>query len=113
MKNRERLPDRRRSDTFEFDHRYPDGSSFTYIATLGHYVDGRIGEVFLQATKTGTTIDINTRDSAIALSLALQFGCPLDVIAPTFLRSAEGRPEGPLGTLVDILVGRRSSEEVA
>lgn len=106
---RESLPQRRRSETFEFDHQYPDGSAFCYVATLGYYADGRLGEVFLQATKTGTTIDINTRDSAIALSLALQFGCPLETIAPTFLRAADGTPEGPLGTLVDVLVGRRAA----
>lgn len=113
MSVREHLPHRRRSETFEFDHRYPDGSAFTYVATIGYYADGRPGEVFLQAAKTGTTIDINTRDSAIALSLALQYGCPLSVIAPTFLRSGDGRPEGPLGTLVDILVRLRPAGAAA
>ena len=105
---REPLPNRRRSETFEFDHRNPDGSIFTYTATVGFYADGRIGEVFLGAAKSGTSLDIAAKDSAIALSLALQHGCPLETIAPTFLRSAEGHPEGPLGSLVDILDRRNA-----
>ena len=101
--NRERLPNRRRSENFDFVHQDPSGRVFLYTATVGFYDDGRPGEVFLGAAKVGSAEDIQIKDSAIALSLALQYGCPLEVIAPTFLRTGAGHPEGPLGTLVGIL----------
>lgn len=103
---RERLPDRRRSENFEFVHVWPNGTAHAFVATVGLYPDGRPGEVFLATGKSGEQFDIGTKDSAIALSLALQYGCPLDVIAPTFLRDGAGRPEGPLGTLVGLLAER-------
>lgn len=106
MTERERLPNRRAADTFEFEHIWPNGRAHPFIATVGLYPDGRPGEVFLATGKSGEQFDIGIKDSAIALSLALQYGCPLDVIAPTFLRAGDGRPEGPLGTLVGILVER-------
>lgn len=106
---RERLLNRRAAETFEFTHITPAGVPQVFTATLGYYEDGRIGEVFLTCGRTGTDLDVATRDSAIALSLALQHGCPLQVVAPAFLRNARGVPEGPLGTLVDILTGAATS----
>lgn len=96
---REVLPQRRMSETLEFDCRQTK-----YTATLGYYPDGRLGEVFLNAGKSGTDVDIATRDSAIAVSLALQHGCPIEIMAPAFLRTAEGEPEGTLATLMELLM---------
>lgn len=110
---RERLPNRREADTFEFVHVWPNGRSHDFIATVGLYPDGRPGEVFLATGKSGEQFDISLKDSAIALSLALQYGCPLEVLAPTFLRSGDGRPEGPLGTLVGLLVERYGARVAA
>jgi len=113
MTNRERLPNRRAADTFEFEHVWPNGVAHEFIATVGLYPDGRPGEVFLATGKSGEQFDISTKDAAIALSLALQYGCPLEVIAPTFLRDGTGRPEGPLGTLVGLLVERYGARVAA
>lgn len=100
---RERLSMRRPNISLEFDHINADGRAFHYTATAGFYDDGRVGEVFLGSTKIGTDTDIAIKDAAIALSLALQCGCPLEVFQRTFLRNARGEPEGPLGTLVDLI----------
>lgn len=104
--SRERLPARRQNISLEFDHFNPDGRAFHYTATVGFYEDGRIGEVFVGSTKIGTDADIAIKDSAIALSLALQYGCPIEVFQKTFLRRPNGDPEGPLGTLIDIITKR-------
>lgn len=104
MNERERLPQRRVSETVEFKAREID-----YRATLGYYDDGRIGEVFLNGGKLDSGADIIAREAAICLSLALQFGCPLDVAASAFPRTAEGAPEGPLGALVDHLEQEKST----
>jgi hypothetical protein len=96
---REPLPERRRSETLDFNF----AGKLQYRATLGYYDDGRLGEVFLNAGKVGTDVDVSTRDSAIALSFALQFGCTVDVIRAAMTRDGNGQPEGPLGVLLDLL----------
>lgn len=104
---REELPPRRPNETVTFDHRWPNGKVSRFHATLGYYPDGRVGEVFLACTRTGTDMEVVTKDSAMIISLALQHGALLETLAPSFLRDGRGVPEGPLGTLVDILTGRR------
>lgn len=108
---RQPLPNRRAAETFAFDHRWPNGTVKTYLATIGFYDDGRPGEVFLACSKTGTDMEVSIKDAAIILSIALQYGVPLDVLAPTFLRAADGSAEGPLGTLVDMLAGKHPTPE--
>ena len=96
--SRELLPNRRRAQRLEYQV-----GKILYTAGLGYYPDGRLGEVFLNAGKIGAESDVIARDSAIAVSFALQHGCPVEVIRPAFTRDALGRPEGPLGILFDIL----------
>lgn len=102
--SRERLADRRRCETFVFEHVTPGGYSQFYTASVGYYEDGSVGEVFISRGHSGTDVDIAIRDSAIALSLALQHGCPLELASAAFLRREGGAADGPLGTLVNILV---------
>jgi hypothetical protein len=101
--SRQRLPQRRRSETFEFEV-----SGLRYTATLGRFPDGRIGEIFLQNHKPGSQSDANARDAAVAASLALQFGCPLETLRRALLRDPRGRPSTPLGAAVDAIVGLSS-----
>jgi hypothetical protein len=100
--SRELLPQRRRSETFEFS----DGK-VAYTATIGFYEDGRPGEIFLSAGKAGTLIHTYVRDGAIAISFALQHGCSVEAIRTAFTRNADGVPEGPLGILMDMLINRK------
>ena len=48
---RERLPDRRRSETFELEV-VVGNATLKYTATVGFYKDGRIGELFLNNHKS-------------------------------------------------------------
>jgi hypothetical protein len=98
MTSRERLPNRRRSETFTFDLH-----GLHYVASFSRFDDGRVAEVFLQDHKPASQSDANARDSAIAASLALQYGCPLDVLQRALLRDAQGRASTPLGIALDLI----------
>ncbi len=97
---RERLPNRRRSENFTFEL---NGLRFT--ATIGRFPDGRIGEVFLTNHKYGNQSDTNARDSAIVLSFALQHGADMNAIRKALCRDSAGRALGPLGAALDLIMG--------
>ena len=96
---RTRLPDRRPAMSFDLT---VAGLQFT--ATVGS-VNGRVMEVFLQNHKPGSAADVFARDAAIAASLALQFGCPLEVLRRAVLRDPRGAPSTPLGAAIDVIAG--------
>src|SRR5262245_33449013 len=100
MNDRERLANRRASSTFELE---VGGLRFT--ASVSRFTDGRVAEIFLQNHKPGSQSDSNARDSAVAASLALQFGCPLEVLQRAVLRDSAGRPSTPLGAALDLIAG--------
>ena len=95
---RQRLPNRRAAETFELEV-----ASLRYTATLGRYADGTVGEIFLQNHKPGSQSDSNARDAAVAASLALQHGCPLETLQRALLRDSHARPSTPLGAAFDII----------
>lgn len=95
---RARLPNRRKSALVTFAH---DG--IRYHASLSKLADGMIGEVFLDGAKPGTPVAIVGHDLAIAASLALQFGCPLDTLRKALARNSHGERAGPLGDLLDLV----------
>jgi hypothetical protein len=91
---RKRLPNRRRATTLTIEDR-----GLAYTTTFGHFADGNVGEVFLQNHKPGSQADSNA--AAVAASLALQYGCPLEVLRRALLRDSNGRPSTPLGVALD------------
>jgi hypothetical protein len=93
---RKRLANRRACTNFEIEV-----AGLRYTATVGRFPDGRVGEIFLQNHKPGSQSDSNARDAAVAASLALQFGCPLETLQGALLRDAQGHPSTPLGAAVD------------
>lgn len=54
------------------------------VLCTGEYPDGRLGEVFLDHQKEGTFGRDMLKAFAMALSLALQHGVPLQTLAHTF-----------------------------
>jgi ribonucleoside-diphosphate reductase alpha chain len=96
MTTRAHLPNRRASSIFE-----RKVAGLRYTASISQFPDGRVGEIFLQNHKPGSQSDSNARDAAVAASLALQFGCPLDTLRRAVLRDAAGRPSTPLGAALD------------
>ncbi|MGE3146450.1 MAG: vitamin B12-dependent ribonucleotide reductase, partial [Pseudorhodoplanes sp.] len=87
---RERMPDRRKGYT----QKAVVGGHKVYLRT-GEYDDGRIGEIFIDMHKEGAALRSFINNFAIAVSLGLQYGVPLDeyVDAFTFTRF---EPSGPV-----------------
>ena len=98
MSDRRRLLNRRGSLTFALQ-----AGGLCFTATASRFDDGSLGEIFLQNHKADSTAGIMASDAAIAASLALQYGCPLDVLRKALSRDARGNATGVLGTALDIL----------
>jgi hypothetical protein len=98
MRERQRLTNRRICETFELEV-----GGLRYTATVGRFTDGTIGEVFLQNQKPGSASDANARDAAVAASLALQLGCPIETLQRALLRDSYGRPSTALDAAIDII----------
>lgn len=90
------LPQRRYSETFSFSHWGRE-----YVVSIGHHPTGRVGDVFINSGKSGEQAETLARDSAVILSLALQYGVPLDAMLHAICRDADGKPSGPIGTLLE------------
>jgi ribonucleoside-diphosphate reductase alpha chain len=95
---RARLVNRRANEGFDFEC-----DRLHYHATISRFATGEIGEIFLSNTKPSSQSDVNARDAAVAASLALQFGCPLDVLRTALLRDARGEASSPLGKALDLI----------
>jgi ribonucleoside-diphosphate reductase alpha chain len=76
---RRRLPDERRSLTHKFDISGHEG----YL-TAGMYDDGTMGEIFIRMAKEGSVVSGLMDSFATAISLALQYGVPLQVLVDKF-----------------------------
>ena len=90
MREREKMPDRRKGYT----QKAVVGGHKVYLRT-GEYDDGRIGEIFIDMHKEGAALRSFINNFAIAVSLGLQYGVPLEeyVDAFTFTRF---EPNGPV-----------------
>jgi ribonucleoside-diphosphate reductase alpha chain len=76
---RRKLPDERRAITHKFSIAGHEG----YI-TVGMYDDGKPGEIFLVMAKEGSTISGLMDAFATAISMALQYGVPLEALVEKF-----------------------------
>ena len=90
IRERERMPDRRKGYT----QKAVVGGHKVYLRT-GEYDDGRLGEIFIDMHKEGAALRSLLNNFAIAVSLGLQYGVPLEeyVDAFTFTRF---EPSGPV-----------------
>ncbi len=76
-------------------HKFRIGNTKAYIR-VGLYPDGSPGEVFLTVAKAGSTLQGLMDSFATLLSLSLQYGIPLAVIAKKF-RHVRFPPNGFTG----------------
>jgi len=83
IRSREKMPDRRKGYT----QKAVVGGHKVYLRT-GEYEDGRLGEIFIDMHKEGAAFRSLMNNFAIAISLGLQYGVPLEeyVEAFTFTR---------------------------
>jgi hypothetical protein len=97
---RRKLPVRRANRSIKFEH---DGQH--YHATIGYYAEGTPGELFLNSSgRAGSMTDMASSEAAIAISLAIQHGCPIADLVEACLRNSDGSPSTPIGKALDIMV---------
>ena len=89
--HRMRLPDERKSITHKFTVNAHEG----YL-TVGCYDNGSPGELFVRMSKEGSTLGGLMDAWATMVSIALQYGVPLDVITQKF-RDTQFEPRGFTG----------------
>jgi ribonucleoside-diphosphate reductase alpha chain len=95
---RRQLPETRDSVTrkFKLKNQEPGRSDLRVYVTVGLYPDGKPGEVFIKADKVGTLVSGSLDALAITMSLALQYGVPLEAIVNKFT-NMRFEPSGPTG----------------
>ncbi|GHE74926.1 ribonucleotide-diphosphate reductase subunit alpha [Camelimonas fluminis] len=79
VRSREKLPERRRGYT----QKATVGGHKVYVRT-GEYSDGRLGEIFIDMHKEGAAFRAMMNNFAIAISLGLQYGVPLEEFVEAF-----------------------------
>ncbi len=75
-----RMPDRRKG----YIQKAQIGDHKVYLHT-GEYDDGKIGEIFIDTNKEGELVKAMMNNFAIAISLGLQYGVPLDEYVDAFI----------------------------
>ncbi|WFU68595.1 hypothetical protein [Bradyrhizobium sp. CB2312] len=94
--SREQLPNRRQNETQEFER---DGIRVTL--TVGYRPTGEVGEIFLNADRSNSMLDVLMSDAAIIASLALQYGVSLRQLAHSVKRDRFGIASSPIGAALD------------
>ena len=74
------MPDRRKG----YIQKASIGNHKVYLHT-GEYEDGKIGEIFIDTSKEGELVKATMNNFAIAVSLGLQYGVPLDEFVNAFV----------------------------
>jgi hypothetical protein len=97
MTERQRLPNRRAAETFEFE-----AAGLKYTATVG-FAYGRIIELFLNNHKSNSAADTNARDAAITFSIAIQHGGDPNVIRGALSHNADATGSSALAVSLNIV----------
>ena len=82
LNNRSKMPDRRKG----YIQKVTIGSHKIYLHT-GEYDDGKVGEIFIDMNKEGELVKALMNNFAIAISLGLQYGVPLDEFVDAFIET--------------------------
>ena len=80
--DRSKMPDRRKG----YIQKVTIGSHKIYLHT-GEYDDGKVGEIFIDMNKEGELVKALMNNFAIAISLGLQYGVPLDEFVDAFIET--------------------------
>lgn len=91
--DRIKLPDRRPCITQKVKIIDPQGKSQTFYLSFGYYPNGRVGEIWLVASKQGTFLRGVLDTLARTVSLHIQRSTPLEEICK-ILNELEYPPEG-------------------
>lgn len=104
--NRQRLANRRSIETVAIEHdnqRYKVGLGRELICVDRGQL-GPIAEIWLNAQKVNSPLDVLASEGAILMSMLLQCGCPPADIAHAMKRNPDGTPASPLGRAAAFLI---------
>ena len=82
INDRSKMPDRRKG----YIQKITIGDHKIYLHT-GEYDDGKVGEIFIDMNKEGELVKALMNNFAIAISLGLQYGVPLDEFVDAFIET--------------------------
>ena len=82
INGRWKMPDRRKG----YIQKVTIGNHKIYLHT-GEYDDGKVGEIFIDMNKEGELVKALMNNFAIAISLGLQYGVPLDEFVDAFIET--------------------------
>lgn len=94
------VPQRRHGENFEFTH---DGQKFHASVRYASVTALDPLEIFLNGAKADSAVDLAARDAAILVSIALQYGVPLNVLSHAMGKNPDGSPSSPVGQLLAIM----------
>ena len=80
--DRSKMPDRRKG----YIQKVSVGDHKIYLHT-GEYNDGKVGEIFIDMNKEGELVKALMNNFAIAISLGLQYGVPLEEFVDAFIET--------------------------
>lgn len=109
MSARKKLPARRELEAIAVVRHRVDGNTERLTLTVGRHADGRIGEVFLDMGKPASDSAYLARDAGLILSIALQYGVPIDELRDAVGRGNDGVPHTVIGTALDVLAGESAA----
>jgi len=110
MTQRHRVANRRRHQTIAIEHdgqRYKIGLGQELVCDGSCGASERFGpvvEVFLNAQRVNSLLDVLVSDGAILMSLLIQYGCPPADIAHAMKRNRDGSPASPIGRAAAFLI---------
>lgn len=115
MMTRQVLPSRRYAETFTLnvalgEYKTPFQVSVGYFPPDLAYEVGepppkpQPAEVFIMGAKAGSSVEAVARDASVILSIALQYGTPVEVLQRSITRNPDGSPSTIMGAVLDHLV---------
>jgi len=101
------LPQRRGGENFDFIV----GSTKFTASIRRSGPNAPITEVFVNASKVDSDVDLSIRDAAVVISIALQYGVPVASLAHATGRNMDGKASSPIGAILDILLREENGTE--
>jgi len=105
MSHRQRLDNRRLCENFAFQC-----AGMDFVASVGRFPNGNLAELFISNHKCGSDADTAAKDSAVVCSVALQYGVPVETIRKALMRDSQGKANGPLGKVLDLLAAQNRGQ---
>jgi ribonucleoside-diphosphate reductase alpha chain len=102
------LPNRRECETLRLNR-----GSRGYAVSIGRFGDGRAAEIFVSSDHAENGEQCVLRDAAVIISIALQYGVPVETLRHAVARLSDNRPASLIGDVLDLLGDEGGAAAVA